>query len=190
MALTAITQERMSNITAVIVTSDLVPGAGQSINYYWYLDGVFIERTVNNRNAFMVSAGDQARIDIVDSLDADMDIIANAPTAYPARRSIVWVRSTDATVVRYRIEQQKAGGAWQTIGTVAPLSQQWSLSVLSPRLDDLTSYAWRLVPVDADGNDGTILALSAEQIIRRPDAPDFALAFDAGTTRVTFKDAA
>lgn len=190
MPLTAIKQERMSNITAITVTSDLVPGAGQRINYYWYLDGVFIERTVRNHNTFFVSTGDQARVEIIDSLNDNLDVIANAPSAYPARRSIVWVRSTDTTVAQYRIEQQKDGGAWQIIGSVVPLSQQWSLSVLSPRLDDLTNYAWRIVPVDADGNDGTILAISPEQIVRRPDAPDFATTFDAATTRFTFKDAA
>ncbi len=75
---------------------------------------------------------------------------------------------------------------WETIGIVPHDEAQWVYSLLSPRLDDLADAEFRVVPVDKAGNDGTALALSAERIVRTPDAPDFTATFDSGTTKITF----
>jgi hypothetical protein len=67
---------------------------------------------------------------------------------------------------------------------VRAVAGQWSYSWATGRLTDLTQYAWRIVPVDGDGNDGTPLALPLETIVRVPDAPSFGVSVAAGI--VTF----
>ena len=62
--------------------------------------------------------------------------------------------------------------------------------MLTPRLDDLSTYTWRVIPVNTAGNDGTALTIGPELIVRTPDAPNIEIVFDSGTTRVTFSEAA
>ncbi len=112
-------------------------------------------------------------------------MVANAPSSGPARRTLWWVRSTDTDVASYTIKQQREAEGLVEIGSI-PATDAWSYRFLTPRLDDLTNYDWEVLPVDAAGNEGTALAFPQVQIVRRPDSPDFTVAFDAGTTRVTF----
>ena len=186
MSITAYSQVRIGNVTRVTVTSDL----SAPIYYHWYLNGSWSGVTTGPGKSFHLGDGDQARIEAIDTNDPAYDGIANAPDGWPARRTIWWCRSVDSDVVRYRVEQQKDGGDWSTLGTVQAVAGQWPYSLLTGRLDDLATYAWRVYPVDAAGNDGTALTLDSEKIVRTPDGPDFAIAFDDGTTKVTFSAAA
>ena len=164
-------------------------GLGGTVYYHWYVDGCFIAAGTSNSRTFFLARDDQVRIDIQDTNDADYDSIANAPTDDPARRSLWWCRSLATDIDHYRVEQKKGAGAWETIGIVHHVADRWSYELLSPRLDDLADYTWRMVPVDAAGNDGTTIEFGPERIVRRPDAPDFGVAFDDATTKVTFSDA-
>ena len=89
----------------------------------------------------------------------------------------------------YRVEQKLGAGDWETLRIVPQVADQWAYSLLTDRLDDLSSYTWRVIPVDAAGNDGTAITIGAELIVRTPDAPDFTATFDSGTTKVTFDEA-
>ena len=182
MAITDIQTNRAGNVTTVTVTSDL----SGTIYYHWYIDGSFIATTQLNVYQFYLENDDQVRIEINDTNDPDYDPIANAPAGYPARRTIYWVRSQDSDVRHYRIEQQKDGGGWASIGEVLHDVNQWAYSLESPRLDDLSEYEWRIIPVDLAGNDGTALALDSEKIVHTPDAPDFTVTFNEGPDTVTF----
>jgi hypothetical protein len=61
--------------------------------------------------------------------------------------------------------------------------------VTTPRLDDLTTYTWRVIPIDAVGNEGTPLEIESESVVRRPDPPAFTATFDDGTSTVEFAEA-
>ena len=171
--------------TRVIVTSDL---AG-TIYYHWYLDGVLVASTESNEFWFYLEQGEQARIEVLDTNDPDFDAVQNAPDGWPARRLIWWVRSIDATIDHYRVEQQQDAGDWSTVAEVPHDDNLWHYQLLSERLDDLADYAWRVVPVDAAGNDGASTLIGPERIVRAPDAPDYEISFNAGPTTVTFAEA-
>lgn len=185
MTITGAQLGRVGNVTTVTVVSDL----GGSIYYHWYRDGCFVRCTQVPHHDFAIEAGDQARIECIDSNDANFDPIANAPDAYPARRTISWLRSLATDIDHYRVEQNRASGGWTLIRRVPHDPGVWQYRVLTPRLDDLTDYQWRIVPVDAAGNEGTAETVDAETIVRTPDAPDFTISFDPDTTRVTFAEA-
>lgn len=185
MAITSYSQILVGGLTIVTVTSDLTP---PPVYLHWYVDGAFIVQTTETSQSFFIPPGDQVRIEVVDSLDINFDAIANAPVGFPARRTVRWIRSDASDVAHYRVEQRKGAGAWGSIGTIEPQpSNRWAFGLLSPRLDDLAVYEWRVVPVDAAGNDGMIVTIAdTETIARTPDSPDFTVSFDPATTRVTF----
>ena len=181
-----LTQRRDGNVTTVTCTTNLQG----TVFYYWYLDGIFVAVTTTNTFDFIIPAGEQARIECIPSHNANLDIIANAPSTPAARVVLWWIRSADTDVKEYKVEQQKDGGDWNTIATVPFLSGAWDYRITSPRLTDLADYTWRVTPVDDVSNEGTVTTLAARTIVRTPDAPEFTIAFDEGTTKVTFAEAA
>lgn len=189
MAITSLTAQRSDGATTVTAVSNLSPGAGESIRFHWYVDGVYVGVTFSGTRTFALEAGDQARVEVVDTLDPEFDPIGGAPEAWPARRKLWWIRSTAADVDHYRVEQQADGGDWSLIGIVPDRPAAWSYDFLTPRLDDLTTYAWRIVPVDAAGNEGTPLDLGSEDVVRTPDAPAFTATYNAGPATVTIDEA-
>lgn len=185
MAITAYSQVRVGSTTTVTVTSDLTG----VIYYHWYVDGAYVGMTLLPTRTFQLEPGEQVRIEANDTNDVDYDPVANAPHGAPARRSLWFVRSVDDDVAEYNIEQQQDGGAFTQIATVPHDDQRWAYSVLTDRLDDLSDYGWRAIAVDDAGNEGSALTLGSETVVRTPDAPDFAISFDSGTSRVTFSSA-
>jgi hypothetical protein len=178
-----LTTVRFGNVTTVTAASTL----SGIVYYHWYLDGVYVATSVESSHSFWLGTGEQIRIEVTDTLDPDYDPIANAPAGWPARKAITWARSLDTDVAEYRVEQQKDSGSWTTVGIIPHDATKWSYSLLSGRLTDLSSYYWRVYPVDAAGNDGTaITPVKGKDLVRRPDAPNFTISFDDGTTKVTF----
>ncbi len=191
MTITAYTAVRIGNVTRVTATSDLTP----PVYFHWWLDGTWVASTGTDPvYAFRQEPGEQLRIEALDTTDAAQTpealAVASGLVSWPARRTLWWIRSIDASVVRYRLEQKKGAGAWTSLALVPRDGEAWIYSTVSDRLDDLTDYEWRVYPIDAASNDGTVIALSAEHVVRWPDAPDVTVAFDGGTTRVTFAAAA
>lgn len=184
MALTSETVKRDSRQTTVTVVSDLA----SPVFYHWYIDGQYMGFTTSGVRTFYMPDGDQARIQVNDTTDADYDPIANAPAGYPARRLISWDRSLDDSVGYYRAEQKLGAGAWVQIGIVNRVREQWSYSLLTPRLTDLSAYTWQVVPVDKFGNDGTVLTIGPETIVRTPDAPDFTLSLTGAPPNMVFTE--
>ena len=186
MSITAYDQTRIGSITRIEVTSSL----SGTIYYHWYVDGDWVASGTSPTYSLYLAADDQARVVCQDTNDADYDAVANAPDGYSARRTLHWVRSTAADVDYYRVDQKKAAGDWSAVGTVPQDTATWYHSFTTGRLDDLTAYTWRIMPVDRFANDGTAIDIGPETIVRTPDAPDFELTFDEATTRVSFSEAA
>ncbi len=182
MAITEQNISRIGDLVTIEVTSNLTP----PVHFHWYVDGVPVAETSAGSYTFHVPLGDQVRVEILDTTDPDFDALANAPDGYPARRELFWVRNTDAAVQHYRIEQQQDGGDWTILARVWQRPGVWEQRCRTERLTDLSTYSWRIVPVDTAGNDGTVLTIGPEKIVRTPDAPDFTVAFDDGTQKVTF----
>jgi hypothetical protein len=188
MTITAYDIRRLGPLTIqVSVTSDL---GGSPIYYHWYVDGRYDGKSLTNVRQFTLQAGEQADVICQDTTSTSYDPIANAPDGFPARKTLWWLASAASDVELYAIEQQKDGGDWEEIGRVRDTGA-WEYRFLTPPLDDLSTYRFRVKPYDAAGNAGTTLALdaAAETIVRKPDAPDFDISFDEGTAKITFSEA-
>jgi hypothetical protein len=172
---------QIGDTTLVTVTSTLTP----PVYYYWYLDGQYLGMTTIASRSFRLLVGDQSRVEVVDSNDPSMDPFEYAPEAYPARKTLFWIQSLAADVDHYRIDQQENGGDWGQIAIVPAIATQWSYMFLTARLDDLSSYAWRITPVDSIGNDGAPIEIGPELIVRTPDAPAFTASLNPSTTYLT-----
>lgn len=178
---TAFTQTRQGNTTLVTVTPILTG----TVFYFWYLDGIYSGLSLAPQKTFVLLHGTQSRLECVQTLDADFDPLDNAPPGYPAFRTLTFARSGDPTIARYEIQQQANGGSWTTIGYVRDNPAQWMYSFRTPRLTDLTTYAWQVIPISQSGNAGAAVSLSTEYVVRTPDAPFYSLSFNAGTSTVT-----
>ena len=155
--------------------------------YHWWVDGNYAGQTASPTLAVHLEASDVARVEVIETLDPDFDPVVNAPAMYGPRRVIRWLRSVDLTAHKYRVEQSRSGAAYTVIGTAYVANRnQWEFEVVTPRLDDLVSYEWRVIPVTLAGNDGAPLGIPAELIVRTPDAPDYTVLYDDITERVTF----
>lgn len=172
MTVTIHSATREGPTTVVLCSSDL---GGSPIYFHWYIEGAFIDVTTIGRKAFTLEDGDQLRFDVLDTLDADFDSVANAPDGYPPRRTLVWERSTDTDVDHYRIEQQKDAEDAEVIGLAAHEERKWQYQFLTPRLVDGSTYTWTITAVDEIGNDSTALTIGPELIVRTPDAPNFTI---------------
>jgi hypothetical protein len=180
--ITAYAQSIAGDVVTIEVTSDLVG----DVFYHWYVDGTYFLSTTANTCGVRLEPGEPARVECVDTLDEDFDPIAGTPLAFPARRTRFWLRSPDSDVEYYELEEQIDGGEWVLVERIGHQQFAWSYTHLSGRLLDGSSYAWRIKPVDRTGNVGTPAVIAAEEIVRTPDPPAFAVAFDPETQRITF----
>ncbi len=181
--ITALTQKRSGNATTVTAVSDL---AGAVI-YHWYLDGVYLGCGRSSDREFFLAAGEQAHIDVIDTIDPDFDGKANAPNIPAARKRLRWTAAIDPTAGAWRVEEKVDGGTWRTIAKMSARTGQWNYEYITRRLTDLANYVWRVVPVDEAGNDRTAVILDAAKIVRIPDAPAFTASYSAATNRVTIQ---
>jgi hypothetical protein len=227
---------RLQNVTTVRVTTSLTG----TVYFHWYLDGRPVGSGTSSVRSFYLAQGVQVRIDVLDTTDPAFDAAANAPAAYPARRTLWWLSAAETgpnqlvlaelslhelatlsldelagvplqrdEIARYRIEQSRGDmwslsldelaemsldelaelnfwSEWSTLGNIFHRDDQWTYQYLTDALDDLTVYRWRIVPVDRAGNDGTPVDIGPEKLIRTPDAPNYTISFDPGSSTVTF----
>lgn len=185
MTITSYRQRRFGGLVEITAESNL----SGAIRWHWWVDGQYVGATAGPTRAVYLEPGDLARVVAVDTTNPGFDPYANPPDRYPPRRWVWWIRSLAEDVARYRIEQQAGGGDWIPIGELHHRPDRWSYSLLTGRLADLTDHAWRVIPIDRAGNDGTPRAIDAERVVRIPDPPQFAITFNAGPKTVTFNAA-
>lgn len=173
---------RIGDVVQVAVTTT----AANVAWYCWYVDGAFVAKTREPAMSFQLPAGDQARLDVIPTADENFDPIAGAPDGYPSRRTLWWVRSVAIDAAAYRIEQREGTGDWSTIAVVTHDAAKWDYAFVTDRLNDLTAYTWRIIAIDAAGNEAAPLVIGPETLVRTPDAPGFAIVFDADTRTVEF----
>lgn len=100
----SLTQTQQHGLTTVTAVSDLVA----PVFFYWYIDGAFISQNSTGEKSFHVERGEQLRVDVVDSNDADLDPIALSPGGYPARRTLEFVKSVDTEATAYLVRMHEA----------------------------------------------------------------------------------
>ena len=183
MAVTYDSIERTGSVVTIRVTSSL-----SDPYYHWYIEGAWVGMTRVGEISVSLRDGEQDFVVCQDTTDPDYDAVASAPAGYPARRTLAWIASTDADVAHYRVEESKNGGGWAELGTVRD-DGSWMYTYVTGRLDDLATYQWRVWPVDRAGNDGSPVELESENIVRRPDAPAYAVSFSPGALTVTVSSA-
>lgn len=171
--------ERIGHWTTVFVESDIVG----EVWFHWYRDGVLVHSGQANSHTFYVGTGAQAEIVCMDTASPSAP---DAPQAWPATRTVFWWPSMSGDIKEYRPEYQKDGGSWTAFGRVRHNPEKWLYQIETERLDDLSTYAFRVVPIDNAGNDGTAQEIESEIVVRTPDAERYSLTFSAGTSRVTF----
>ena len=174
-------QVRSGAVTIVMVVSDLTG----LVFYHWYVDGAYTATTTAPTHTFALEVGEQVRIEVLDTNDASLDPLANAPEGYPARVSLWWTRSESLDAVRYVVTQDIP--SFLVYADIPASPGQWSFSTLSPRLADGQLYFWSVGAGDPAGNAGTALQLQPfANFLRTPDAPRFSATYSAGTQKVTF----
>jgi len=186
MSITAYNFQNLRGQIQVTATSDL-PGA---VIYHWWVDADYVGASQSPSRVFSVYPGEQVRIQAVDTTDPEFDPAANAPDGWARRRVLRWLRSLDLDARRYRVDQKEAAGEFQTIGWVPYDPAAWEYTYRTRELADLTEYTWRVVPIDAAGNEGDPATVGPELVVRTPDAPSFAISFNPATTKVTISEAA
>ena len=160
-----------------------------TIGFYWYFDGAYVGKTVGPTKSFHVPAGEQLRLDVIPTADENFDPIASAPDGFPSRRTLWWIRSLGVDAANYRIDQREGAGDWTTVALIPQEADRWDFLIITDRLKDLTEYTWRVVALDAAGNEADPVAIGPELIVRTPDAPNFTAEFDSETRAVAFADA-
>lgn len=185
MAITSTSTVRVGNVTVVTVVSNLIG----TVYYHWYLDGAYMGQTTAPSFSFSLGAGEQARIDVVDTLDAGFDPLAAPPAFFPGRYTIHWVRSLSGDVQQYVVEQRigTGGDPWTEITRVPHNVNAWDYQLLSGKLVDLTAYDFRVRSADGAGNvEAGGLAQMDVNVVRVPDAPNWTFTYNPATDRVTF----
>lgn len=162
------------------------------IYYYWYQDGAYIGSRLNiNTYTFRVPDGEQARIDCLDTNNADFDPLAHAPDGFPARRNLYWPQACgdNSDDIDYYLVQEKIdGGSWTDMGHRKHHDSVWTYQLLTGRYDTESSVEWQVIAYDLAGNAGTPFALGAEEIWRTEDGPDFNITYNTTPDTVTFAE--
>jgi hypothetical protein len=173
--------KRNGPVVCVTAASDLTG----SVNYHWWIDGVYLGSGSAPSRDFYIMAGEQARIDVIYTTDADFDPNENRPDVPETRQRLQWTLGVDLQATIWRIDEQTDGETWNTIAKVAVRTGQWSYEYLTRRLTDLVTYTWRVVPIDECGNERTEVSLGSFICVRLPDMPETTMEFDGVTNRVT-----
>lgn len=142
--------------------------------FYLYADGVLLSTQTAGEYVLTVLDGVVPTIEILD------DAATDPQPAFPSYLTLGWI--TDADAARYRIEEY-TGGQWVEVATVAHNGQAWQ-SYATQALADETTHQWRVVPIDAAGNDGTAVAFVV-LLVRYPDVPSVSYSYSAVTGTVT-----
>ncbi|MEN6536338.1 MAG: hypothetical protein ABFD89_21960 [Bryobacteraceae bacterium] len=143
--------------------------------YRVYRDGVLV--STQEATEFLVSV-DDGDSPLIEVLDADT---VNPTDAHPPNLILGWQRDADA--VQYLIEEY-SGGAWVARDRIVPVSGSEWLTYSTGTLADVTSHQWRIKPIDAAGNSGTVLAFTV-LMVRYPDPPAVTFTYASGTAKIT-----
>jgi hypothetical protein len=178
MAITAIDQSRSGSTVTVTATSSLTG----TVYFHWYSDGRYVGGGVSASRTFALPAGEQARVDVIDTNDADYDAVANAPAGFPRRVTVEFVGSPDTDISHYIIEQNN-----DDVARLTATDRNWLYRWTSPVLPDTQGASqneWTVRAVNRAGNESATVDVT-EEIARLGDAPDWSMSYDQPTNKIT-----
>lgn len=145
--------------------------------YRVFVNGVQVATTRATRMLKLIALDESAIIEVLDDPSASPSIVRSA------RLNLGWAQSSGAD--HYRVER-KIDSVWTEIDRVKDTGAA-TYSYRTPPLADDTVHELRVVPQGTNGLDGTALTFNALEMIRHPDVPDVAFAFNdtAGTVTIT-----
>ncbi|HEX8916792.1 MAG TPA: hypothetical protein VF796_30860 [Humisphaera sp.] len=139
-----------------------------------YRDGELLQSTDAAELLVQVWPGESPAFEVID------DPLAAPAPAYPADVTLAWYAAAGAAY--YRVDAWDGAG-WAEAARL-PDGGEGYWTWRSGRLPDGAVATFRVVPVAAGGQDGTPTPFAA-LVVRRPDVPAAAYAYDAGTGTVT-----
>ncbi|MGE3182672.1 MAG: hypothetical protein AB7N71_13655 [Phycisphaerae bacterium] len=158
----------------------------------WYVNGKYAGRTRDGYFSWRLKAGYQIRIDArpVRYLDERGDDYA--PPTLSRTYTIHWT-AADGPVDRYLVDMATGQSNpdpedWENIGYVAG-GRQWSYSLETPELDDVTWYWFRIRPIDIFKNTGDVTTIGPIFFVGLPTAPDVLVEFSDSTQQITVSEA-
>jgi hypothetical protein len=125
-----------------------------------------------------VASGDHPFIEVLDRNDDEEQV------AFSGRLLLHW--QAVANAASYRLEENVAA-VW-TLRREMVDDGSGAYTWKTRWLEDLTTHQFRIIPVDAAGNQGTALSFSV-LMSRHPDVPQVGYAFVPGTGKVTINQA-
>lgn len=141
--------------------------------YRIYIDGILVSKTTQTYRTFEMSLGDQLQVEIRDDDTAPI-------YAYPGKLLLTWEPVSGAD--KYNI-QEYSGSAWTLRGVVQSSGKTY-YSFYTPTLADCETHQWRILPIGADGAEGTAKTFSVF-MVRRPDPPTITATYDDETYKAT-----
>lgn len=142
--------------------------------FYIYRDGELIETTQSYETTVVIEEGESPIFEVLDS-----DLVSPV-SGYPGQHEICWWAATSAE--KYRIDEY-VDSAWVQRDEVIDEGQPFFSWTTRP-LEDVTTHTFRVVPVGANGNDGTAQTYSI-YMVRYPDPPEVSMTYSAVTRKVT-----
>jgi hypothetical protein len=137
--------------------------------FYIYVNGEYVTQTRETFYDVTIGINQQVQFDV-------LDVVDDLPDEYfPGAVTLRWDGTPDAT--SFRIEQY-VGSEWIAKHVVIADDSR-IFHYESELLDDSEVHQFRIVPVDDQGRDGTILEFEAE-MCRYPDEPSQAMSITGG----------
>lgn len=183
MTITAKRFEKLIHTSVVTVESDL-----SDPWFYWFVNGRFAGKTRSPSYSVYASTTHPI-VQVYDSTDGDVAPDSITPAHHASVRRISFLGSTNADVARYIVQYRKSGGSWVTFATVYAPDQGATarpFTVVSPELDEDSTYDFQVIAIDSAGNEASALQLYEELIVRRPDSVNWSAEYNTSTNRVTF----
>jgi hypothetical protein len=140
-----------------------------------YRDGLLVSEQDARQYLAHIAPGESPIFEVLDN-----PALHPSP-AYPPYLFLGWKADSDA--VQYRVEENVAS-VWTLRALVtAQAGEDW-LTHATGVLVDETQAEWRVIPVDAAGNQGTAKTFTV-LMVRYPDPPSVTFTYNAGTGAVT-----
>lgn len=162
-----------SDLYLITWSSDQVISASNPFRIYQ--DGVLISTQTDTSITVHVSSGSLPVFEILDDSEAVPE------PGYPAYSVLSWALDADASA--YRIERYN-GATWDEVVLLSPDLTTSFQSWQSSTLDDLSTTQYRVLAIDAAGNEGSPTAITVF-MVRHPDPPAVSMTFNSGPRTVT-----
>lgn len=165
----------------LVWSSDQADPADDKLLFYVYQDGRQVARTQATEWMFHVEQGASSRIEIFDT-DPEASGAGGISDAWPGRMHLAWKNVEGAT--SYRVEEFVAS-VWTARRTIADDGNKPNFGFISRFLEDVTIHQFRVIPIAANGLEGTARTFSA-LMVRHPDQPVTTKTYNgSGTPTVT-----